>query len=101
MKLREIPAHGVGVNGTGLYAAIVEDTSDPKKYLAEELARDHAVHWEHELYYRELKLEVRNARVLASQTPERQRCTKLQLWSWASASASGRRYRTESTRHSA
>jgi hypothetical protein len=34
------------------------------------LARRYMERWEHELYYRELKLDVSSARVLGSQTPE-------------------------------
>ena len=70
LKLREIQAHGVGVNGKAFTLRLWTTLLDPKKYPAEELARHYAERWEHELYYRELKLDVRNAPVLASQTPE-------------------------------
>jgi hypothetical protein len=70
LKVREIQAHGVGVNGKAFTLRLWTTLLDPKKYPAEELARHYAERWEHELYYRELKLDVRNAPVLASQTPE-------------------------------
>ena len=70
LKLREIQAHGVGVNGKDFTLRLWTTLLDPKKYPAEELARHYAERWEHELYHRELKLDVRNAPVLASQTPE-------------------------------
>ena len=70
LKLREIQAHGVGVNGKAFTLRLWTTLSDPERYPAEELARHYVDRWEHELYYRELKLDVRNAPVLASQTPE-------------------------------
>ena len=70
LKLRGIQAHGVGVNGKAFTLRLWTTLLDPKKYPAEELARHYAERWEHELYHRELKLDVRNEPVLASQTPE-------------------------------
>jgi hypothetical protein len=43
---------------------------DPQRYPADTLARHYAQRWEHELYHREVKLDVRNATVLASHTLE-------------------------------
>jgi hypothetical protein len=65
LKLREIQAHGVGVNGKAFTLRLWTTLLYPKKYPAEELARHYAERWEHELYHRELKLDVRNAPVLA------------------------------------
>lgn len=42
---------------------------DPKAAPAEELARLYARRWEHELYYRQMKLELRDSALLLSQTP--------------------------------
>ena len=70
LKVREIQAHGVGVNGKAFTLRLWTTLLDPNKYPAEELACHYAERWEHELYHRELKLDVRNEPVLASQTPE-------------------------------
>ena len=70
LKLREVQARGVGVNGQKFTLRLWTTLTDCRRYPAEELARHYAERWEHELYHRELKLDVRNAPVLASQTPE-------------------------------
>jgi hypothetical protein len=70
LKLREVQAHGMGVNGKAFTLRLWTTLLDGKKYPAEELARHYAERWEQELYHRELKLDVRSAPVLASQTPE-------------------------------
>jgi DDE family transposase len=70
LTLREVQAHGVGINGKAFTLRLWTTLLDPKRYPAEELARNYAERWEQELYYRELKLDVRNAPALASQTPE-------------------------------
>jgi hypothetical protein len=70
LRLREIQAHGVGLNGKAFTLRLWTTLLDPILYPAEELARGYTTRWEHELYYRELKLDVRNAPALASQTPE-------------------------------
>jgi hypothetical protein len=70
LKLREIQAHGVGVNGKAFTLRLWTTLLDAKRYPAQELAHHYADRWEQELYYRELKLDVRSAPVLASQTPE-------------------------------
>ena len=43
---------------------------DPKEAPALELARLYARRWEHELYYRQMKRELRDSPLLLSQTPE-------------------------------
>ena len=70
LKLREVRAHGVGVNKKAFTLRLWTTLLDAEKYPAEELARHYAERWEQELYYRELKLDVRSSPVLASQTPE-------------------------------
>lgn len=70
LQLREIRAQGMGVNGKRFKLRLWTTLLDPVRYPAETLARHYAERWEHELYYRELKLDVRNAPILASQTVE-------------------------------
>lgn len=43
---------------------------DPETAPALELAREYAQRWQHELYYREMKLELRTGDLLQSHTPE-------------------------------
>ena len=68
--LREIQAHGIGRNGEEFTLRLWTTLMDCTRYPAEQLARHYAHRWECELYFRELKLDVRNAPALASQTPE-------------------------------
>jgi len=70
LQLREIRASGVALNGKRFTLRLWTTLLDPKRYPAETLARHYAERWEHELYYRELKLDVRNAPILASHTVE-------------------------------
>lgn len=70
LHVREIRATGVALNGTRFKLRLWTTLLDPKRYPAETLARHYAERWEHELYYRELKLDVRNAPILASHTVE-------------------------------
>lgn len=70
LRLREIQAQGVALNGKTFTLRLWTSLSDSARYPAEDLARRYIERWEHELYYRELKLDVRNARVLASHAPE-------------------------------
>jgi len=70
LRLREIQAHGVGLNGEDFTLRLWTTLLDCERYPAEELAHHYAHRWECELYFRELKLDVRNAPALASQTPE-------------------------------
>lgn len=70
LRVREIRATGVGLNGKRFKLRLWTTLLDPTRYPAETLARHYAERWEHELYYRELKLDVRNAPILASHTVE-------------------------------
>lgn len=70
LEVREIRATGVALNGKRFKLRLWTTLLDPKRYPAEILARHYAERWEHELYYRELKLDVRNAPILASHTVE-------------------------------
>jgi hypothetical protein len=70
LRLREIQAQGVGVNGKPFTLRLWTSLLDSERYPAEKLARRYIERWDHELYHRELKLDVRSARVLASHTPE-------------------------------
>ena len=68
LQVREIRAEVVALNGKRFTLRLWTTLVDPKRYPAEQLARHYAERWEHELYYRELKLDVRNAPLLASHT---------------------------------
>jgi hypothetical protein len=70
LRLREIQAQGVGVDGKTFTLRLWTSLLDSERYPAEELARRYVDRWEHELYHRELKLDVRSARVLASHAPD-------------------------------
>jgi hypothetical protein len=70
LQVREIRAHGVGRDGKRFTLRLWTTLMDPKRYPAQTLARHYAERWEHELYYRELKLDVRSCPVLASHTVE-------------------------------
>lgn len=70
LQVREIRAKGVGLNGKKFVLRLWTTLLDPKRYPADTLARQYAQRWEHELYHRELKLDVRNAPILASHTVE-------------------------------
>jgi hypothetical protein len=68
LLLREIRAQGVAVSGKRFTLRLWTTLLDAQRYPAKTLARRYAERWEHELYYRELKLDVRNADILASHT---------------------------------
>lgn len=70
LRVREIRAQVVALNGKRFTLRLWTTLLDPQRYPAEPLARHYAERWEHELYYRELKLDVRNAPLLASHTVE-------------------------------
>jgi hypothetical protein len=70
LQLREIRAQGVAASGKRFKLRLWTTLLDAQRYPAETLARHYAERWEHELYYRELKLDVRNAPILASHTVE-------------------------------
>jgi len=70
LHLREIQANGVAAGGKRFSLRLWTTLLDAQRYPARTLARQYAQRWEHELYYRELKLDVRNAHILASHTVE-------------------------------
>jgi hypothetical protein len=70
LRLREIRAEGVTAAGKTFRLRFWTSLLDPKVYPAETLARHYVERWEQELYYRELKLDVRGSDVLASHTVE-------------------------------
>lgn len=70
LRLREIRAEIVGRDGQRHHLRWWTSLLDPVLYPAQELAEHYAHRWEHELYYRELKLDVRSSSVLTSHTLE-------------------------------
>jgi len=70
MRLREIRAEVVGRDGKSHTMRWWTSLLDAATYPAQELAEEYAQRWEHELYYRELKLDVRSSPLLTSHTVE-------------------------------
>ena len=70
LRLREIRAVLTGRDGQSHALRWWTNLLDPAVYPAAELAGQYAQRWEHELYYRELKLDVRSSSVLTSHTLE-------------------------------
>lgn len=70
LRLREIRAVLTGRDGQRHALRWWTNLVDPVLYPAAELAEPYAQRWEHELYYRELKLDVRSSSVLTSHTLE-------------------------------
>jgi len=70
LRLREIRAEIGGRDGQRHPFRWWTSLLDPQLYPAQELAEHYARRWEHELYYRELKLDVRSSPVLSSHTLE-------------------------------
>jgi hypothetical protein len=70
LTLREVHAKGIGPDGKKFTLRLWTTLLDAERYPAAELAEHYATRWESELYYRELKLDVRGAPVLASHTLE-------------------------------
>lgn len=70
LALREIHAKGVGLDGKKFTLRLWTTLPGRSRYHANELAEHYATRWESELYYRELKLDVRGSPVLASYTLE-------------------------------
>jgi hypothetical protein len=68
LTLREIHAEGARPDGKEFGLRLWTTLLDHKRFPGKELAEHYAVRWESELYYRELKLDVRGAPVLASHT---------------------------------
>jgi hypothetical protein len=70
LRLREIRAEVRGRDGQRHVLRWWTSLLDPVLYPAQELAEQYAQRWEHELYYRELKLDVRSSSLLTSHTVE-------------------------------
>ena len=70
LQLREIRAEGVGRDGRNFSLRLWTTLLDAQLYPALELARQYAQRWEQEIYYRELKLDVRSSSLLTSHTLE-------------------------------
>ena len=70
LRLREIRAEGIGRGGKRFELRLWTTLLDAQRYAAEALARGYAERWEQELYFRELKLDVRSSPLLASHTVE-------------------------------
>jgi hypothetical protein len=68
LQVRELRAEVRAANGKRFLLRLWTTLLDVQLYPGEPLARHYAERWEHELYYRELKLDVRNAPLLASHT---------------------------------
>lgn len=68
LRLREIRAEATGRDGQRHVLRWWTSLLDPVLYPAQELAEQYAQRWEHELYYRELKLDVRSSSLLTSHT---------------------------------
>ena len=68
LRVREIRAEAVTPAGRVLQLRFWTSLLDRVAYPAAALARHYIERWEHELYYRELKLDVRGCDVLASHT---------------------------------
>lgn len=70
LRLREIRAEVVGRDGQSHAMRWWTSLLDAAAYPAQELAEEYAQRWEHELHYRELKLDVRSSPLLSSHTLE-------------------------------
>lgn len=70
LQLREIRAEGVRQDGKVFKLRFWTTLLDPVAYPARELAAQYARRWEQEIYYRELKLDVRSSSLLTSHTVE-------------------------------
>ena len=68
LRLREIRAVVTGRDGQRHELRWWTSLLDPQLYPAAELAALYAQRWEHEIYYKELKLDVRSSSVLTSHT---------------------------------
>jgi hypothetical protein len=70
LRVREVRVRvrraGRGTEELRLWTSLL----DPKKAPALELATVYAQRWQHELYYREMKVELRDGELLQSHTPE-------------------------------
>jgi hypothetical protein len=68
--LREIVVRCARRGFRGQVLRLWTNLLDPKQAPAGELARVYAQRWEHELYYRQMKRELRDSPLLLSQTPD-------------------------------
>jgi hypothetical protein len=68
LTLREIYAKGVGRDGKKFILRLWTTLLEWKRFPANELAERYATRWESELYFHELKVDVRESPVLASHT---------------------------------
>lgn len=69
-RWREIRACGIGRDGQRFALRLWTSLLDARRHPAETLARRYIERWEQELYFRELKLDVRSSPLLASHTVE-------------------------------
>lgn len=70
LTVREICARGRGLNGKRFELRLWTTLLDEQRFPAERLARQYASRWEQELYFRELKLDVRHNPLLSGHTVE-------------------------------
>jgi hypothetical protein len=70
LRLREIRAQGARRDGTRFDLRLWTTLLDDKACPAQELAELYARRWEQEIFYRELKLDVRGSGLLSSHTVE-------------------------------
>lgn len=70
IRMREIRYEVTGRDGKRTTVRLWTSLLDAEKYPALELAQNYAKRWEHEIAYRELKLDVRSTPLLASHTIE-------------------------------
>lgn len=70
LRMREIRFEVTGRDGKRSEVRLWTSLLDAREYPALEMAQNYARRWEHEVAYRELKLDVRSAELLSSHTLE-------------------------------
>lgn len=70
LRMREINYEVIGRDGKRSAVRLWTSLADAEKYPALEVAGNYAQRWEHEVAYREMKLDVRSTPLLASHTLE-------------------------------
>jgi hypothetical protein len=70
LRMREIRFEVTGRDGKRSEVRLWTSLLDAREYPALEMAQNYAKRWEHEVAYRELKLDVRSAELLSSHTLE-------------------------------
>lgn len=70
LRMREINYEVIGRDGKRSAVRLWTSLLDAENYPAVEMAENYARRWEHEVAYREMKLDVRSAPLLASHTLE-------------------------------